>query len=182
MRFRAWLASPQARLDVVAGTIDGILNALILAAGHVLNGDDQASAALAWRVGAAAALTTLFVFFVAHYAQFRADLVHKARQLNLRSHGRLATTRLGRQVLEEALTGATIAAACGFVGASFPLLLSSCLPGPGWIALAVAVAALGLLGAALARSFYGSVVLWSGVIMAGGIVLALVGARLNLVD
>jgi predicted membrane protein (TIGR00267 family) len=181
MRMRAWLASPQARLDVVAGTIDGILNALILAAGQVLRRDGGATATLAWRVGAAAALTTLFVFFVAHYAQFRADLVHKARQLNLRSHGRLATTRLGQQVLEEALTGAAVAAACGFVGASFPLLLSSLLPGPGWVALAAAIASLGILGILLARSFHGSVIVWPAVIMAGGMLLALVGARLDLV-
>jgi VIT1/CCC1 family predicted Fe2+/Mn2+ transporter len=162
--------------------VDGILNALTLAAGPLLRSHGGTSFGLACRVGAAAALTTLFVFFVAHYAELRAELVRAERQLNLSSHGPLAASRLGRRALYEAAASATLAAACGLVGAACPLLLSTVLPGPGWIGLCATIVLLGVLGAVLARSFYGSVLFWSFAIMAGGIALTFVGIELNLVS
>lgn len=182
MTLRSWLESPRTRLDVVAGMVDGILNALTLAAGPLLRSSGGTSFGLAARVGLAAAMTTLFVFFVAHYAELRAELVRAERQLNLTSHGPLAASRLGRRALYDAAAGATLAAACGLVGAGCPLLLSMMLPGPGWISLCVTIGLLGLLGAALARSFYGSLLFWSGALMAGGVVLTFIGVSLKLVS
>lgn len=181
MNIRAWLSSSRTRLDIAAGMVDGVLNALILAAGSVLKPAGNLGLGLTWHVGAASALTTLFVFFVAHYAELRAELVRTERQLNLSAHGRLAASRLGQRALREAGAGAALAASCGFVGATFPLLLSMTLPGPGWIGLSVTIIFLGVLGAILARSFYGSMLLWSGLIMIGGILLTFIGLRLHLV-
>lgn len=162
--------------------VDGILNALTLAAGPLLRSQSGTSVGLAFRVSTAAALTTLFVFFVAHYAELRAELVRAERQLNLSSHGPLAASRLGKRALYEAAASALLAAACGLIGAACPLLLSVILPGPGWVGLCVTILLLGFLGAILARSFFGSIVFWSIAIMVGGIILTFVGIELNLVN
>lgn len=168
------------RLDIVAGLVDGILNALTLAAGKLLAGGGV-SLSLITKVGIASACTTLFVFFVAHYAELRADLVHAERELNLLSHGRLATTQLGHQVLRESFVGACIASLCGLIGSAFPLLLGLLLPGPPLLGLALTVGLLGVLGAALARSFFGSPYIWALALMVGGVLFALIGIQLNVV-
>lgn len=181
MNIRSWLEHPRTRLDIAAGMVDGVLNALILAAGSLVKPTGTLDFGLAWRVGAASALTTLFVFFIAHYAELRAELVRAEGQLNLSSHGRLAASRLGTRALHEAAAGAALAAGCGLIGATCPLLLSMILPGPGWIGLCVAIIFLGLLGAVLARSFYGSILFWSISIGIGGVILTFIGIWLDLV-
>jgi predicted membrane protein (TIGR00267 family) len=176
-----WLSSPRHRLDVVAGLVDGILNALTLAAGKLVERGAGSSLSLVLKVGIATTCTTMFVFFVAHYAEQRTELVHAERELNLLSHGRLATTRLGQQVLKESLAAACIASLCGLAGSAIPLLLGLMLPGPPVIGLALSVGLLGILGALLARSFFGSPLAWSLALMAGGIILTFVGMKLNVV-
>jgi predicted membrane protein (TIGR00267 family) len=181
MNFRVWLESPRTRLDITAGMVDGVLSALTLAAGRLLKPGAALSVDLAVRVGAATALTTLFVFFVAHYAELRAELVRAERQLNLLSHGKLAGGRLGLRAIEEAAAGSVVAALCGFVGAMIPLLLCLSCPGPRWVGIAATILLLGLLGALLARSIHGAAPLWSVAIMLGGIVLTFVGVSLDIV-
>jgi len=181
MKFVDWLLSPRHRLDVVAGLIDGILSALMLAGRKLLDGSGG-SLSLAVKVGVATACTTLFVFFVAHYAELRAELIHVERELNLLSHGRLATTRLGQQVFRESIAAAVIASFCGLIGSVIPLLLSLVLPGPPLIGIGVTIALLGVLGGALARSFFGSPGLWSIALMAGGVLLSFIGVKLNVVS
>lgn len=180
MSWRAWLVSPRTRMDVVAGLVDGVLNALTLAAGRLLRTPGGASPGLAARVGAATALTTLFVFFVAHYAELRAELVRAERELNLLSHGRLAASRLGRQALWNAAAGACVAAVCGLVGAMAPLLFCAASPAPHWIGLVATILLLGVLGGLLARSFHGSSSFWAIAVMAGGVLLTIVGVQIDI--
>lgn len=173
---------PSNRLDVVAGLIDGILNALALAAGRLVHtGGEGATLDLALRVSVAAGATTIFVFFVAHYAQLRLELVRHERELNFTEHGKLAATNLGRRVFFESLRKSLLACSFSVIGAFFPLVLCTLLPSPAWLGLAIAIVALGGLGALLARTFYGSPAVWGGVLFIGGIVLALVGMKLDLV-
>lgn len=181
MSILGWLRAPHNRLDLVAGFIDGILTALTLAAGKLLHQSSGVSLTLVAKVGAVGACTTIFVFFVAHYAELRAELVRSERELNLLSHGRLATTRLGRRVLREALFGAVVASVCSFLGAVIPLLFSLMLPGLPLLGLALTVLLLGALGALLAWSTFGSPVVWSIAMMTGGIVLTIVGVQLDIV-
>lgn len=180
MRSLGWLTAPHNRLDMVAGIIDGILTALTLAAAKLLEGGGL-SLALVAKVGAVGACTTIFVFFVAHYAELRTELVRSERELNLMAHGKLATTRLGRQVLYESLWGAVLAATCCFLGAVMPLLLSLMFPAMPLIGLALTILLLGLLGALLARSTFGSPILWAIAMMAGGIALTFIGVKLDIV-
>jgi hypothetical protein len=179
MTVRGWIESPRTRLDIVAGLIDGILNALTLAAGHLMNAGG-ADLGLAMRVGIATGLTTLFVFFMAHYAELRAELVRAERELSITAHGRLAASRLGQRAVQASAAGATLAAACGVCGASFSLLLCSYLPGPRWTGLAATVALLGGLGALLAKSFHGSPVFWALMLVVGGALLTIIGVKIDI--
>jgi VIT1/CCC1 family predicted Fe2+/Mn2+ transporter len=177
-----FIRHPNNRLDVVAGLIDGILNALALAAGRLVHtGGEGASLSLALRVSVAAGATTIFVFFVAHYAQLRLELVRHERELNFTEHGRLAATNLGRRVFLESLYKAILASVFSLAGALFPLMLCTFLPSPAWFGLAITIVALGGLGALLAKTFYGSPVIWGTGLFFGGIVLTFVGMKLDLV-
>lgn len=180
MSLRSWLESARTRLDLTAGLIDGILTALTLASGRLLTGTQEPGVEFALRVGAATSLTTLFVFFVAHYAEMRADIHRAERELNLMAHGKLATGALGRRAVLESFAGALAAALCGLLGAMVPLLLCHALPSPRWAGLAITVGLLGLLGAVLARSFRGTMILWAVALMAGGIALSWIGLQLDI--
>jgi len=182
MKAFEFIRHPNNRLDVVAGLIDGILNALALAAGRLVHtGGEGATLSLALRVSIAAGATTIFVFFVAHYAQLRLELVRHERELNFTEHGRLAATNLGRRVFLESLYKAILASVFSLAGALFPLILCTVLPSPAWLGLAITIVALGGLGALLAKTFYGSPLIWSIGLFFGGIALAFVGMKLDLV-
>jgi predicted membrane protein (TIGR00267 family) len=180
MKIVAWLSHPKHRLDLVAGLCDGILTALILAAGKLLNGGDSVSVGLALRVATAATLTGGFAFFVAHYADLRGELVRAERQLNLMSHGHFVSTRLGRAVLRDAWRGALITSSCSFFGAMLPLMISAMLPKPTWLGVAVAIGTLALLGIFLAKAVYGSPTRWALILAIAGALLSLVGVKLEI--
>lgn len=179
--WRSALYSSRSRLDIVAGLVDGILNALTLTANRLLRSNGSVDIDLIVKVALATGLTTVFVFFVAHYAEQRAELARAERELSFTTRGRLATSRLGRRALQAAAAGAIIAAFCGVVGATTALLICMYLPGPRWLALIAVLALLGILGALLARSFQGSIALWSLGLMVGGALLTWVGMKLNIV-
>lgn len=180
MNIRKYWENPRARLDVTAGLVDGILNALTLASGRLLRQSGDADFNLAWRVGAATAATTLFVFFVAHYAELRSEIARAEKELNLVSHGELAQTALGRRALIDALAAASLAAFCGLLGAMIPLLLCHFLPGPRWIGILLTWGLLGSFGIGLARSVHGRPTYWSAALVVGGIALTWLGWQLNI--
>jgi predicted membrane protein (TIGR00267 family) len=180
MSIRGWVESSRTRLDVTAGLVDGILTALTLASGKLLSSGEGPSVNFALRVGAATAFTTLFVFFVAHYAELRAEIHRAERELNLLSHGKLAAGALGHRAVQEAFAGSLVAAFCGLVGAMVPLLLCIALPNPRWLGLGITVALLGVLGAVLAHSFHGAIRTWALTLMLGGIALVWIGLQLNI--
>lgn len=168
------------RLDLVAGLSDGMLTALTLGAGHILPTNAPTSIGLAFRVSCAAAVSGAFIFFVAHYAERRGELVEAERQLNLTSHGQLATSRLGRAAMREAAIQAAIASGCTFLGALLPLMVSALIPQPRWLGAAVALVALCLLGYFLARTVYGHPLRWMVGLVLGGVALALLGIWLDI--
>jgi VIT1/CCC1 family predicted Fe2+/Mn2+ transporter len=179
MSLRTLLRHPGNRLDIVAGLIDGILNALTLAAAKLFTAGGL-TLVLVGKLAAVTACTTGFVFFVAHYAQLRAELVHAERQLNLLSHGRLATTRLGKQILSEAAWGAVLASLFGVIGATIPLVIGLAIPQVPILGIALTVLLLGGLGWLLARSVFGSPLLWALTLMFGGIGVTTIGVQLDI--
>jgi hypothetical protein len=176
-----WIGQRRHRLDIVAGLIDGILNALTLAAAKLITRDGL-TLSLVVKVGGVTACTTSFVFFVAHYAQLRSELVHAARELNILSRGHLATTQLGKQIFREALLNAAIASVCGIVGSTIPLALSLIAPALPFVGIALTIASLGGLGCWLGASVFGSPVLWASGLMLGGGVVTMIGARLAILN
>jgi predicted membrane protein (TIGR00267 family) len=174
-----WLFQREHAFALVIGVSDGILTALTLAAGSVLGSGKPLEGGLALRIATASAVSGTFVFFTAEYSKLRGELAHAERQLNLTSHGRLAATRLGRAVLLETLSKASLASLCNFIGALFPLALGAFLPRPAWLPVAAAIVALGLLGVAIARSVRGNSFRWAAGLMAAGLLLTLIGFRLH---
>jgi VIT1/CCC1 family predicted Fe2+/Mn2+ transporter len=169
------------RFDFVVGLCDGILTALTLTAGKMIASPSPVGIGLALRVATAGASSGAFIYFVAHYAQLRGELVEAERQLNLTSHGRLASSRLGHAVLFQSAAGAIIASAAGFGGALLPLLVGTVAPGVPWLAIVVAMAVLAVFGAILAVTVHGRPLRWAlGLVLAGGI-LTYVGMRLRLI-
>ncbi|MBI2486154.1 MAG: hypothetical protein HYW01_04185 [Deltaproteobacteria bacterium] len=166
---------------LVIGLVDGILTALTLAGGKVINSRDSIDIKLVLRISMATALSGAFIFFVAEYVRLRGELVHAERHLNLTSPGHLATTQLGRMVFRDALRGTAISGAFSFLGALLPLMSGAVLPGPHWLPIAVAILALGLLGVGLARAVYGDTIRWTIALIAAGILLTIVGVKLHVI-
>jgi hypothetical protein len=81
-------------------------------------------------------------------------------KLQWQVNGKLAATRLGRRVFLESLLKAMLASGFGVVGALFPLILCAIAPSPAWLGLTITIIALSGLGALLARTIYGSPLLW----------------------
>jgi VIT1/CCC1 family predicted Fe2+/Mn2+ transporter len=175
------VCSQTALFFVVTGLAEGILTAMILAAGRMLEHGGTITASLALRIGLAAGLPEAVVFFAAEYAGQNGDLLRMERQLNLTAHGRLAAGRLGRLALQESLAAALISSACSFVGAVVPLLLASLVPGPGFLSIAVAVTCLGLLGYGIGHALGACKACWASVLAGAGLVLALLGSQLKVI-
>jgi predicted membrane protein (TIGR00267 family) len=169
------------RLDLVAGLCDGILTALILAGGALFHSEPFLSLGLAFRIAAAAAVAGAFIFFVAHYADLRKELVDSERQLNLLERGRFATTQLGKTVLWESLVSAIVDSVCTFIGALIPLLASMIPRGPAWLGGVIAIAALALLGFFLGRAASGSAMRWAIGLTVAGVIVAYIGMKLRIV-
>jgi predicted membrane protein (TIGR00267 family) len=162
------------------GLSDGILNALVLAAGAVLGAKGGVSFSLAARVSAVAFVTGAIMFFVGEYAQLRAELVRAERELNMTRSGRLATGALGRRARAGAAVAAATASVSSLIGALVPLVIGAMLPAQHWLPLALAIGALGGLGAVLARAVHGNPLAWALAMVVCGAVAAVVGVELKL--
>ncbi|MBX3024165.1 hypothetical protein KF840_04565 [bacterium] len=165
---------------LVVGLVDGILTALVLAAGKVVASHAAVDAGDVIRVAVVASISAAFTFFVAQYATFRNRLVEAAKHLTLGSRGPLVRTQLGRAVLVESIIGSLVSGSCSFMGAVFPLLVAMALPGASWISLGGPIAALGVLGGFLGRSAEGNVLTWAMGLMSVGVLLAFVGVQVRI--
>jgi predicted membrane protein (TIGR00267 family) len=165
-------------LAATMGLTDGILTALTLAAGLLTSNKASVTVGLALRVAGGASISGAFVYFVAKYAEFRQELVHAELQLSLLAHGKLALTHLGNTVLREAGFTTLVSSGAAFLGALCPLLVATAFSRHQWTSLVAAHVALGLLGIALARALYGSVLRWSLALIVGGVLLTAIGIRL----
>lgn len=178
MRLPEWVTAPENRLDIVAGLIDGVLTALAFAAGELIEGSG-ATLSLAVRVAIATGLANAFVFFFAHYAELRTDLIGYEKQLNFLSHGRLAASHLGRKALSQSFSAAAVAAIWTIFGAVIALGICVGLPQPRWAGPLIDILLLGALGALLAKSLHGAWWKWAISLMAGGLVLTAAGIELH---
>ncbi len=135
---------------------------------------------LALRVGAVAFVTIVFTVFVAEYAQYRSELARAEHQLNFTTSGRLATSHLGRAIVRDAMFGALLASVASFIGAVFPLAIGAAMPRTSWVALVVALAALGGLGIVLASSVGGRRFLWAVSLIIAGAAVLVIGVKLDI--
>ncbi|MES1956310.1 hypothetical protein [Salinisphaera hydrothermalis] len=168
-------------LPVALGLSDGILNALMLAANRLHGNTEPMTMSLSLRIAVATAVASIFMLFVAEYAQLRQELEHADMQLNVLAPGRMATSRQGWAVAREACVVASISGLCAFIGSGAPLLVAAVLGAGGLWALAMAVIGLGLLGALVARAVHGSWLVWTIVMMLGGAAVTVLGVYLHIV-
>lgn len=167
-------------LPLSLGFADGILNALTISTNAVLHGPSGLGFGLAARVASVAFITAVFTVFVAEYAQLRADLARAEVQLNLTTSGRLATSRLGKIVTTEAATAAAIASAASLLGAFTPLAVGASVRTHAWLALPMAIAALALLGAVIARVVGGRTFRWATTMAISGVLVSIIGDQLHI--
>lgn len=164
---------------IIIGFTDGILNALTLASGHLIAGT-KPTIGLSLRIAFGSAICGIFVFFTAEYARLRGELIHAESQLNLASHGRFATSQLGKQIRNDAFISALISSFANFLGSLFPLLLGYFMPNPPILAIVPAILALGLLGIALAHIVRGRSLTWLVGLVTAGIALSAIGVWLHI--
>ena len=167
-------------LPVVLGSVDGITNALGLAAHSILAGSGGLGLGLALRVALFALVTAAFSIFVARYVELRAGLIRAGRHLNLLERGALATTSLGRAVRRDAIADASQASLASLCCALFPLGIAAALPTFRWLPLILAVGMLTLLGIVIGRRLGANPALWAVALAVAGVVLIAVGAELNI--
>lgn len=168
-------------LPLALGLSDGILTALLLTAGRIVESARPLTIILTLRVAVAALVTGAFVLFVARFAELRQGLARAERHLNLLERGYLATTRLGRDVLRDATKEAVVAGACAFLGAIFPLVVGLIFPRASWVAVVAAIVALGILGAVLAVPIRGHPLRWAVGMALSGVAFTALGIWLDLV-
>lgn len=171
----------EALLPAALGFADGILNALTLTAGNLIQQNSQGvSLGLALRVACVAFVTAGFAMLVGEFTSARATLRHSAKQLTMGTERGLFGTKLATEVVWRSLRQSGVASVTSGVGALAPLMLASEVPGPHWIAAAVAVAALGALGAMLGSISLGSPQRWAALMLCGGVIVTFIGAALNI--
>ncbi len=165
---------------IVLGLTDGILTALTLAAGLIVESRNRVSLPVGLRVAVASALAGGVVFFTAELARRNQELVHAEQQLNLSSHGRLAATRLGHFVLVESSKATIVVIASNFFGALSPFLVSL-ISQFRWVPIYFSIVLLGILGLTIATATYRSKILWTGSLMIAGGALTALGLWLRIV-
>jgi len=166
---------PKPLLPIALGLADGILNALTLASASLVGGAVNLTVSLAVRISIAALVTAGFSVFVGAYAEARGGLRRASQQLSLPADHALADTALGRRAVIDAGSQAALASISSMLGALIPLLIALVLPGPGWIAAVIAVAALGALGVGLAQTVTGKPWIWGLALSAGGVAVTMIG-------
>jgi predicted membrane protein (TIGR00267 family) len=167
---------------LLLGLIDGILTVLVLATGHVLkHGETPITLSLSLKVAFATAVSGACIYFFSEYSRQRHRLIHAEKQLNLATHGKLATTQLGRQIFKETLWGVVVSSIFNFAGAMLPLSVAMLFPQMQWIAILIALLMLVLLGVGIASLVYGNAVAWSLSLVLAGVFVAFIGYKLNVV-
>jgi predicted membrane protein (TIGR00267 family) len=164
------------------GFIDGLLTALTLCTGKLMQEGADLDFYFALRISFTALITGCFVFFVAKYAELRGQLIQAEKELNLVSSGRLASTALGRKVLYSSMIDAILSGVSGFIGAFFPLIVVLIDPYRPWITFSFSIAILGIFGWILGKTVGRKAALWSIALILGGLIVIFLGMKLHIVS
>lgn len=168
-------------LPIVLGFSDGILTVLTFAANRLMDVNTQISMDLTMRISLGVLIPNIFIYFIASYAELRSQLIHAEKQLNLTVRGKFATTKLGKQVIIDAVWACTLGSIAAFLGAFIPLSIANIFPQYRLIPIIIALFMLVLLGFGLARAVYGNLLRWSLVLFFSGLALCYIGLKLHIV-
>lgn len=165
---------------ITLGLSDGIITALMLAAGDLLSHQDI-GLNLALRIAFGSAFVGSFSFFIAEYAKLRGELYRASRQLTLRSPSFLAKGKYGKDIIFESTVGTSLSGFCGFIGAMIPLLVNVYIPHPAWLSIIVANITLGVLGLGLSKTVVGKHIYWAIAMVIMGVIVTMAGSILHIV-
>lgn len=174
-----WLGRRESLFFAVTGFAEGMLTALVLAAGGIADPAGARGAGTALKLGVVAGLPEIVVLFSAEYARQRRDILRIEQQLSFMKRGHLVAGSLGRMALIEALAAAVLSGACAFAGACVPLLLAGVVPGNA--TLAIALGCLAALGAGVGRVTESCIPCWAAALAIAGSAMAWIGIRLHVV-
>ncbi|HEX5154015.1 MAG TPA: hypothetical protein VFW07_21360 [Parafilimonas sp.] len=167
---------------LVLGLIDGILTVLTLATGKVLTTNGESfSLSLALRVAFVTAISGSFVYFISEYSRQRNLLIHAEKELNLASHGKLAVSNLGKQILKQTWMSVIVSGSFSFLGAFIPISGAVFFPGQSWLSIVIALLILALLGFSVAKLVYGNTFLWMITLVCAGIAVSFIGYKLHVI-
>lgn len=167
---------------LVLGLIDGILTVLTLATGRVLDVHTEGfSLAFALRVAFVTAISGSFVYCISEYAKQRQLLIQSEKELNLTSHGKLAVSNLGKQILKETSVSVVLSGTSIFLAPFIPMSGALFFPKHSWLSIVIALVILGLLGFSLARLVYGNAFIWMAVLIGSGIAVSFIGYKLHVI-
>lgn len=163
------------------GLSDGIITTLMLISRTIIHGD-LPGFNLAFRVAFGSAFVGGFSFFIAEYSRLRGEISRTSRQLMLRSPSYLIRSKIGKDILLEAVSGTGASIISGFSGSMIPLSFAALFPGMSIFAIYIADGSLALLGAGIAKSVSGNYIFWIFTMFLLGIVVTILGNFLNLVS
>ena len=165
---------------ITLGLSDGIITALMLAAGDLLSYHDV-GLNLALRIAFGSAFVGSFSYFIAEYARLRGELYRVSRQLTLKSPSFLTKGKLGKDIILESTVGTSLSGFCGFSGAMIPLLVNVYMPHPVWLSVIIAIVTLGVLGIGLSKTVVGKHTYWAVSMVLMGIIVTAAGSVLHIV-
>lgn len=167
---------------LVLGLIDGILTVLTLATGKVLDKTgEEFSLSLALRVAFVTTISGSFVYFISEYTKQRHSLIKYEKELNMTSHGKLVTSKLGKQIIKETMVGAYISGTFSFFGAFIPISGAVFFPQYSWISIIIALFILAALGLSVARLVYGNNLQWVLALLLAGLAVSFIGYKLHVI-
>jgi len=167
---------------LVLGLIDGILTVLTLATGKVLGEDGTGfSLGLAFRGAFVTSLSGSLVYFISEYSKQRNLLINAEKELNLTSHGKLAVSNLGKQILKETFVSVIVTGGFSFLGAFIPISGAVFFPTHAWLSIGIALLILALLGFGVARLVFGNSLIWIIALIIAGIIVSFIGYELHVI-
>jgi predicted membrane protein (TIGR00267 family) len=169
-------------LPLVLGLCEGIITVLTLATKLLVKSGALVTLGFAVRVSLVSLITGLFVYFISQYSELRRELLHLELEINLTDRGHLATTQLGKKIINEAIIMTLVGSVFAFLGSFIPLLIAILVQSHKWASLVSAVVLLGILGIFLANLVHGSKVRWILSLIISGLLVAYIGLQLDIVS
>lgn len=180
MNIIAWFFKRDQLVPLLNGICYGLLTALAFAGGELFHGQKSIDFSLALHIAIATPFVSSFVAFIVNYTQERNELIRWEKQLNITSSGRLAATKLGKEVLLDVIKKTLLTFVFTFLGTLCTLSIIIFLPKNPLLIISFIVLLLGFLGNALSHIIYGNAIRWTVGFIIAGLLITYIGIILHI--